>query len=57
MRSFRLRIDTIETLNILTQAVNGKANIKISATNIIELLIREAANEDGDKIINLINSK
>lgn len=55
MRSFRLRVDTIEALNTLTQAVNNKANIKISATNILELLIREAVKEDGDKIIQLID--
>jgi hypothetical protein len=55
MRSFRLRVDTIEALHQLTQDVNQKANIKISATNILELLIREAVKEDGDKIIHLIN--
>jgi hypothetical protein len=55
MRSFRLRLDTIEILHELTENVNKTANIKISATNIIELLIREAAKEGGDKIITLIN--
>jgi hypothetical protein len=55
MRSFRLRTDTIDTLHELTKAVNNKTNIKISATNIIELLIRDAAKEGGEKIIQLIN--
>jgi len=55
MRSFRLRTDTIDILHELTKTVNKKANIKISATNIIELLIRDAAKEGGEKIIQLIN--
>lgn len=55
MRSFRFRTDTIEMLNELTSAVNENTNIKISATNIIELLVRDAAKESGEKIIHLIN--
>ena len=57
MKSYRFRVETIDALNCLTKAVNKKTNIKISATNILELLVIDAAKEDIDKIVSLINSQ
>jgi hypothetical protein len=55
MKTYRFRLETIEALEALTQAVNKKMNIKISTTNILELLVRDAAKGDVDKIIRLMN--
>jgi hypothetical protein len=55
MRSFRLQTETIQTLERLTSFVNSRMNIKISTTLILELLIKEAAKDNGERIVKLIN--
>jgi len=57
MRSFKLSSEVIDALDRLTEAVNQKINIKVSRTQILELLILDAAKSNGDKVTKLIQSK
>ena len=54
MRSFRLRVETIDALEDLRKKVNKKSNIKISMTQILELLIIDA-NKNPAKVLEIIN--
>lgn len=56
LRTYRLRLETIEALEELKKEINKVVNIKISATSIIELLILEASKNDIKKVINMINN-
>jgi hypothetical protein len=56
MQSYRLRLDTIDALKDLTVEVNKHTNLKLSATNIIELLIRDAAKGNVDRVLKLIRN-
>jgi hypothetical protein len=57
MQSYRLRIDAIEALSKLQEALNQKLNIRISKTQILELLIIDAAKSNGEKVAKLIQNK
>lgn len=56
MRSFRLRNEAIQALHELTEAANEHSNIKLSATNILELLILDAAKGDKKRVLSLIKT-
>lgn len=55
MKSFRFRRETIESLQILTLAVNKNTNIKISSTAILELLIQDAAKGNIERVLRLLH--
>lgn len=54
IKTFRLHADTIKDLNDLTKKINNRLNIKLSMNGLVEFLIRRAAKEDIEKIINVI---
>jgi hypothetical protein len=56
MQSFRFRLDTIDALKDLTSHVNKHSNLKLSATNILELLILDAAKGNVDRVLKLIRN-
>ncbi len=53
---YRFRVETIEALNDLTEKLNTKVNIKLSMTNILELLIIDAS-RNPKKVLELIEGK
>lgn len=56
MQSYRLRLETIDALKDLTKAANKHSNLKLSATNILELLILDASKANVDKVLKLIRN-
>jgi hypothetical protein len=53
-RAYRFRVETIELLEELTAKVNKKTPIKISITQILELLIIDA-HKNVPKVLSLLN--
>lgn len=57
MQSYRLKAETIDALEDLTNSVNKKLNISLSRTAILELIITTAARKGDDWIISLLKNK
>jgi hypothetical protein len=55
MRTFRLRIEAIDALQELTDKVNKKGNIRLPRTQVLEILLMDAAKSPA-KILDIINS-
>lgn len=55
MCSFRLRFEAIEALEELFEKINKRSNIKISRTQILELLVIDA-HKNPARINSLLNS-
>jgi RNA recognition motif-containing protein len=55
IKSFRLSKETLKSLQELTKKVNSKLNVRVSANRIVELLIQDAAKDNGNKVLNIIS--